>query len=65
MWKTIDGSGFPVFAFACTECGARWVRVVIPKTAEKKILRKYLRVPFVPISYKSERVGTVKSGKAL
>lgn len=36
-----------------------------PENRRKKILRKYLRVPFVPIGYKSERVGTVKSGKAL
>ena len=36
MWKTIDGAWFPVFAFACTECGARWMKVGVPKTAEKK-----------------------------
>jgi len=36
-----------------------------PENSRKKILRKRLRVPFVPISCKSERVGTAKSGKAL
>lgn len=29
---------------------------------QKKILKKSLHVPFVPIGYKGERVGTVKSG---
>ena len=33
-----------------------------PENRRKKILRKCLRVPFVPIGYKSERVGTVKRG---
>ena len=36
-----------------------------PENRRKKDFETYLRVPFVPISYKSERVGTVKSGKAL
>lgn len=35
MWKTIDGTGFHIFAFACAGCGAHWVKAVIPKTAEK------------------------------
>ena len=35
MWKTIDGAGFPVFAFACAGCGSRWVKVTLPKNTEK------------------------------
>ena len=35
-----------------------------PENSKKKILRKCLRVPFVPIGYKSERVGTAKGAAA-
>lgn len=52
----------------CVCLRAVWSTVgggVHPENRRKNILRKCLRVPFVPISYKSERVGTAKSGKAL
>ena len=48
MWKTIDSAGFQIFEFNCTACGAVWMKAAA-RRHRKKILRKCLRVPFVPI----------------
>lgn len=47
----------------CVCLRAVWSTVgggVHPENRRKNILRKCLRVPFVPIGYKSERVGTAE-----
>ena len=51
VWQTIDSAGFHVFAFACTACGAVWMKAAIP-TPQKKDFEKMLARAFCADSIK-------------